>query len=188
MKKQDLYTEPGDLPENDMTIRVETESDYEAVYDVVKSAFATTSFSDGTEADYLNRIRKKPCFIPELSLVAEDDEKIVGQVVLYKAEIDAPGRTITQLVLSPLSVSPDCFRRGIGGSLIQEGCRRAQLLGYQAVFLCGDKTYYARFGFSPTCAYGIFHKKDTSRSAEWCMVKELEHGYLQGVTGLIDIE
>ena len=171
-----------------MVIRTETENDYKTVYDVVKRAFAATSFSDGTEADYLNRIRKEPYFIPELSLVATEDQRIVGQVVLYEMSIDTSDKTVTQLVLSPLSVEPGSFRRGIGTSLIKEGCLRAQRLGYKAVFLCGDIGYYSRFGFAPTYKYGIYHRKDTSRNAEWCMVKELEKGYLDAVTGLIDIE
>ena len=171
-----------------VNIRIETENEYNSVYDMVKRAFATTSFSDGTEADYLNDIRSKSFFIPELSLVATENNKIVGQIVLYKTEIETPDKVITQLVLSPLSVDSDYFHRGIGASLINEGCLNAQQLGYKAVFLCGDIDYYSRFGFIPTHKYGIYHKKDTSRNAEWCMVKELEKGYLNGVTGLIDIE
>lgn len=171
-----------------MFIRIEKESDYETVYNMIERAFATTTFSDGTEADYLNDIRKETCFIPELSLVAVEDEKIVGQVVFYKMKIETPEQVLTQLVLSPLSVDPDYFYRGIGRGLIEEGCNRAQKLGYNAVFLCGDINYYSRFGFNPTYQFGIYHKKDTTRDAQWCMVKELTPGYLNAITGLIDIE
>ena len=165
-----------------LTIRQETPSDYAEVYDMVKNSFATTDHSDGTEQDYLNEIRNKDTFIPELSLVAVLEDKIVGQIVLYKMQIADE----VQLVLSPLSVHRDYFKQGIGESLIEEGCRRALSLGYKAVFLCGSPAYYERFGFVPTYEHEIYHRKD--KTAKWCMVKELEEDYLADVKGFIDIE
>ena len=40
----------------------------------MKISFATSSHADGTEPDYLNSVRKKDEFIPELALVAEDED------------------------------------------------------------------------------------------------------------------
>ena len=171
-----------------LIIRKETPTDYKEVYTMVKNSFATANHSDGTEQDYLNAIRKKDTFIPELSLVALLDNKIVGQIVLYKMQIECEDRNEIQLVLSPLSVHPEYFRQGIGGELISEGCKRALNSGYKAVFLCGDYAYYSKFGFVPTYQYEIFHKNDTEKNAKWCMVKELETGYLNTVTGLINID
>jgi|GEM_PF-2904033 len=51
-----------------MIIRQETPQDYDEVYSLVERAFATVEGSDATEADYLNSIRTKSTFIPELSL------------------------------------------------------------------------------------------------------------------------
>src|SRR5665647_3784052 len=66
-----------------MIIRQEQYADYDEVYELVKTSFATST-NEG-EWDYLNEVRKKDTFIPELSLVAEnDDGKLVGQIVLYK--------------------------------------------------------------------------------------------------------
>ncbi|SFM40490.1 hypothetical protein SAMN03159341_13125 [Paenibacillus sp. 1_12] len=68
-----------------MKIRQEKPSDYEEVYQLLRASFATSSHADGTEPDYLNEVRKKDTFVPELSLVAEnEDGKLVGQVVLYE--------------------------------------------------------------------------------------------------------
>ena len=72
-----------------MIIRQEKPADYSEVYELVKKSFATST-NEG-EWDYLNEIRKKETFIPELSLVAEnDDGKLIGQIVLYRTEITAP--------------------------------------------------------------------------------------------------
>ena len=171
-----------------LIIRKETPFDYEEVYKMVAKSFATTDYSDGTEQDYLNAIRKKDTFIPELSLVAQINNKIVGQIVLYKMQIQFENGNEVQLVLSPLSVHPDYFRQGIGAKLISEGCRHALDKGYKAVFLCGDYTYYSEFGFIPTFKYEIYHKNDIKKNAEWCMVKELEKGCLTFKKGIIDIE
>ncbi len=90
-----------------MNIRQEKMSDYNDVYELVKTSFATASYADGTEADYLNDLRNKNTFIPELSLVAEDEHsKIVGQIVLYETNIRMPDKTVTELVLSPICVHP----------------------------------------------------------------------------------
>jgi Predicted acetyltransferase len=169
-----------------MTIRQETPSDYEEVYEMVKTSFATTDYSDGTEQDYLNGIRTKNTFIPSLSLVAEINGKIVGQIVLYEIEIECENGNETHLLLSPLSVHTDYFKQGIGTKLIKESCSRAAALGYKAVFLCGSPAYYERFGFVPTYEHEIYHTKD--KTAKWCMVKELEKGCIKETKGLIDIE
>ena len=62
-----------------MLIRQETADDYGEVYNVVKSAFASAEHSDGTEQDLVEKLRKSAGFVPELSLVAEKDGKIVGE-------------------------------------------------------------------------------------------------------------
>lgn len=171
-----------------LKIRQEQRSDYAEVYELVKVSFSTSSYSDGTEADYLNEIRKKETFIPELSLIAEDEnEKIVGQIVLYQTNITMPDKTITELVLSPICVHPDYFHRGIARALIQQALSIARRIGYHAVFLCGEPELYRKLGFIPSFEYGIFHISDLKRNAQWCMACELSIGALAGVTGTIDI-
>lgn len=62
-------------------IRQETPNDYDAVYDVVKRAFACAAQSDGTEQDLVVALHGSDAFIPELSLVAEENGKIVGYIL-----------------------------------------------------------------------------------------------------------
>ena len=166
-------------------IRQEQPSDYQEVYHLVEQAFATTN-SDGTEADYLTELRKKETFIPELSLVAENSEGfIIGQIVLYQTYIVTEDGLVLSLVLSPLSVHPDYFRRGIARALMTHAFHIACNMGYNAVFLCGDPPFYQRFGFIASYHLGIFHISD--RKAEWCMVKELISDSLKQIHGTVDI-
>lgn len=170
-----------------MIIRQEQPGDYAEVYELVKAAFATSTNED--EWDYLNEVRQKSSFIPELSLVAQtEDGTLAGQIVLYKTDITAPDRTYTELLLSPISVLPRFFRRGIARAMMAEAFRIAVQLGYSAVFLCGEPDFYHRFGFRPTYEFGIYHKADSTKRAEWCMALELVPGALSGKAGTIDIE
>ncbi len=171
-----------------MIIRREEPQDYGQIHALVKAAFAIHDYSDGTEADRVDACRSLEHYIPELSLVAEEDGQIVGFILLHTMQIRYADRTDVQVEVAPLAVRPDCFRQGIGAALLKEGCKRAKEMGYSAVFLCGHPSYYPRFGFVPTCRYEIFHVKDTDKNAPWCMVKELKEGYLSRETAWIDIE
>ena len=172
-----------------MIIRQERVSDYAEVYGLVKTSFATAFHADGTEADYLNEVRGKDTFIPELSLVAEiENNKLVGQIVLYKTNITMPDKILTELVLSPICVHPDYFRQGIARAMMEKAFEIAKNLGYKAVFLCGDPQFYRKIGFVPTCEYSIYHINDTEKNAEWCMVRELVNGALKNINGTVDIQ
>jgi len=170
-----------------MIIRRERPEDYDEIYRLVKMSFGTTPDDDGTTQDYLNEIRKKDVFIPELSLVAENnDGAIIGQIVLYKTIITTSEGELVQLLLSPICVHPDYFRRGIARTMVDEALRIAEDMGFGAVFLCGDPKIYGKLGFVPTYHYNIFHKDDASKRAEWSMVRELYEGALDGVVGIVD--
>ena len=172
---------------NEIKIRQERPSDYAEVYELVKISFATSSHADGDEQDYLNEVRQKPAFVPELSLVAETAEgRLVGQIVLYETDITTPGGKRTELLLSPICVHPGYFRRGIARAMIERAFAIAGGMGYGAVFLCGNPALYARMGFRPTYEYGILHVGDPKGNAMWSMVREIYPGALEGITGSIN--
>ena len=169
-----------------MLIRQESPSDYDEVCQLLKISFATNPDDDGTTHDYLNELRKKDVFIPELSLVAEWENKIVGQIVLYATIINTPQGKLTELLLSPICVHPDFFRQGIARALVEEALSRAKQKDFKAVFLCGNPDIYKKLGFTPTYRYNIFHKDDEEKTAEWSMVREICDNALSGITGTID--
>jgi len=167
-----------------MKIRIEKPSDYPQVECLVKTSFATNADDDGTTHEYLNELRTKSVFIPDLSLVAEKDGKIIGQVVLYKTDITTPNGIKTELLLSPICVHPNYFRQGIARAMIDEALRKAKEMGYNAVFLCGDPKIYSKLGFIPSYKYDIRHITDPT--AQWSMARELYKGALAGLSGTID--
>ena len=46
--------------------------------------------------------------------------------------------------------------------------------------------FMPKFGFMPSYRYGIFHKNDELKIAEWSMVRELYSGTLNCITGIVD--
>lgn len=134
-----------------MLIRQAESSDYETIYSVVKCAFDSAEHADGNEQDLVNALSKSEAFIPELSLVAEIDGKIVGHIMFTKATVGDK----TVLALAPLSVLPEHQRKGIGTALIVEGHKIAKALGYGYSIVLGSAEYYPRMGYLPAEKFGI---------------------------------
>lgn len=152
-----------------MLIRKEESKDYETIYSVVKAAFDSAEHSDGNEQDLVNALRKGEAYIPELSLVAETDGKIVGHIMFTKARVGDD----TVLVLAPLSVLPEYQRMGIGMSLIKEGHCIADRLGYEYSVVLGSEKYYPKTGYLPADNFGIRPPFDVSRENFMvCKIKE----------------
>jgi len=124
-------------------IRDETSSDSKEVCRVVCSAFGQTA-----EAQLIEKLREADDIV--ISLVAAENEQIVGHVLLSK--MDAP---FSALALAPVSVLPAKQRRGIGSALIKEAVTRAREEGWAAIFVLGDPEYYERFGFDVEAAAGF---------------------------------
>lgn len=134
-----------------MKIRQESPKDYDAVYRVVQDAFASAVYTDGNEHNLVTALRNSKSFIPALSLVAVEDERIVGHILFTEAFVNETA----VLALAPLSVLPDYQHRGIGLSLIKEGHRIAKKLGYDCIVVLGHAAYYPKAGYVSARQYGI---------------------------------
>lgn len=134
-----------------MKIRQETKQDFKEVYGVVQSAFSLAEHSDGNEQDLVNALRDSDNFIKELSLVALEDDKIVGYILFTEAKVGKD----TVLVLAPLAILPAYQKKGIGSALIKEGHRIAGEMGYTYSLVLGSETYYPRLGYLPAKQFGI---------------------------------
>lgn len=79
-----------------------------------------------------------------LSLVAEIDGEVVGQVTLSEASV---GGSEGWIGLGPIAVTPARYHQGIGGAMIRASLDWARERGAAGVVLTGADTYYPRFGF-----------------------------------------
>lgn len=160
-----------------MLIRQETTSDFGIVYCLIKSAFLSAEHSDGNEQDLVVALRKSDAFIPELSLVAEIDDKIVGHIMFTKAKVGKD----TVLVLAPLAVTPEYQKQGIGTGLINEGHRIAKELGYGYSLVLGSEKYYPRFGYVPAENLGIHASFDISAENFMAIQLQKNEAFISGV-------
>jgi putative acetyltransferase len=90
-----------------------------------------------------------------VELVAEQDDEVVGHVLLSRSWVDARRALVDVLVLSPLSVAPQSQGRGVGSALVAAAIAEARRLGTPALFLEGDPGYYSRLGFEPATPRGF---------------------------------
>lgn len=139
-----------------ITIREEKEKDYEEVFKLTEEAFRDMEHSDHQEHFLVEKLRKSDAFVPELSLVAEDENgAIAGHILFTKLKIENGSETYESLALAPVSVKPEYQHKGIGGKLILRGHQIAQELGYESVILIGHENYYPKFGYEKTSNFGI---------------------------------
>lgn len=134
-----------------MKIRQERETDHASVCEVIKTAFTSAERSDGNEQDLVAALRGSSAFVPELSLVAEEDGNVVGHILFTKADVD--GHTV--LALAPLSVLPPYQKQGIGLALMAEGHRIGKELGFDYSVVLGHAEYYPKAGYNPASRFGI---------------------------------
>ncbi|ASK30237.1 GNAT family N-acetyltransferase [Chryseobacterium sp. T16E-39] len=166
-----------------MIIRQEQEKDYPQVFKVVEKAFENIEHSDHQEQFLVEKLRKSDAFIPELSIVAEIDNEIVGHILFTKLSVKNDSSSFITLALAPISVKPGYQGQGIGGQLINYGHEMAKKLGYESVILIGHENYYPRFGYQKTTDFGISFPFDLPE--ENGMALELVPDGLKNVNGMV---
>lgn len=163
-----------------IVIREENNKDFNEVYEVIKLAFMNAEHTDHNEHNLVNKLRGSEAFVKELSLVAEDNDKIVGHIILTKIKIG----NSESLALAPLAVLPSYQKNGIGSKLIIESHKRAKELGYSSVIVLGHSEYYPRFGYEPASKWEI--KAPFEVPDENFMAIELVKDGLEDVSGIVN--
>ena len=165
----------------EIILRQENKNDFESVFHLIEKAFEKEEYSDHKEQFLVERLRKSDAFIPELSIVAEIDNKIVGHILFTKLQIKNESQTFASLALAPVSVLPEFQGKEIGSKLILQGHEIAKSLDYKSVILLGHQDYYPRFGYELCKKYNI--KMPFDVPAENCMVIALVEDGLKGISG-----
>lgn len=162
----------------EVEIRQEMAKDYPAVY-----ALNLAAFGRKDEARLADRLRLSEAFIPELSLVATIDNKIVGYILFTRISIVDRETETASLSLAPMAVLPGMQRQGIGTQLMLYGLNRAKESGFKSVIVLGHEKYYPKFGFMPTTKWHIEPPFNIPENA--FMGLELVDNGLKGVTGIV---
>lgn len=156
-------------------VRVASPQDDAAVLAVEREAFGGDA-----EAELVRALVAGEAFVPQLSLVAVAENRIVGHVLFTRARAG----TVDAVLLAPLAVAPDRQHRGIGSALVRDGLERAGAIGFGVALVLGDPAYYPRFGFEPAEPHGIMPPYPVEPSEAW-MVAELIAGSLADAAGIV---
>lgn len=163
----------------DLKIRQENRDDIKEIYEINSLAFGREN-----EAKLVDLLRASANFVPELSLVATIDNKLVGHILFTKVKItDDQKIEFDSLALAPMAVRPSNQKMGIGGQLIRAGLDIARELNFKSVIVLGHRNYYPKFGFVPTSKWNIKSPFDVPTEA--FMGIELIDGGLKNVSGTV---
>ena len=160
-------------------VRQEIDKDYRGITNV-----NNLGFGQKNEGQLILRLRKTKKYIPELSLVAEIEGRIVGHILFYPIEIRSEAKVFPSLALAPMAVLPEFQRQGIGGQLVEEGLKKARKLGFKSVIVLGHAAYYPRFGFEPAGKWGIRPPFEVPDDA--FMALELVKDALKDIQGTVE--
>ena len=173
------------MNKNDVIIRLERKEEEREVETLVREAFWNVYRPGRLEHYVLNQMRNNPDFIPELNFVLEKDGKIIGQNVFVRAVIKADdGREIPISAMGPICIAPELKSQGYGKFLLDYTLERAKEFGVKALCFEGNIDFYGKSGFDYASQFGVrYHGLPEGADASFFLCKELEKGYLDGVTG-----
>lgn len=133
-------------------MRAEAMSDWPAVRTVHLAAFGDHG---QVVANLVDDLRDAISRGEGLSLVAEEQEQILGHVMFSPSLLDAPKRLVPVQVLSPIGVMPSRQKQGVGRMLIGRGLELLAERNVPLIFLEGPPAYYSRLGFQPAADQGF---------------------------------
>ena len=173
------------MNKNNITIRLERKEEYREVENLVRESFWNVYRPGCNEHYVLNQLRNNPAFVPELDFVMELNGEIIGQNMFMKAKIKADdGRDIPIMTMGPICITPKLKRKGYGKILLDYSLEKAKELGCKALCFEGNIDFYGKSGFTYASNFGIrYHGLEEGQDASFFLCKELEPGYLDGITG-----
>lgn len=167
-------------------IRQEVANDYHEVENLTREAFWNV-YRPGCMEHYLVHVlRSDKDFVPELSLVMEKDGEIIGHILYMQAKIHTDKNTVLPVMtFGPLSIAPEYQRQGYGKLLMDYSMEMAKKKGCSALCIEGNIDFYGKSGFVAAHTKGLlYYAEGEAAENPYLLVKELEAGFLENVTGV----
>ena len=160
-------------------IRNEKEADYKRVEEITRKCFWNLYMPGCNEHYLVHVMRSHEDFLPELDLVIEVDNQIIGNIMYTKAKlVDESGEEKEILTFGPVCILPEYQRMGYGKMLINHSFKEATSLGYDVVVIFGNPSNYVSLGFKSCKKYNICLENEPFPAA--MMVRELKPEALDG--------
>lgn len=162
-----------------INFRLEQKEDYQTVEEITRKAFWNTYMPGCVEHYLIHTMRSHADFLPDLDLILEEDQKVIGSVVYTKAKLrDRFGRKKTVLTFGPVSILPEYQRKGYGKQLLAHSFQKAEELGYDSIVIFGDPRNFVSSGFKSCVHYNICLEDGSFPAA--MLVKELHENAFDG--------
>ncbi|MCU7834157.1 MAG: N-acetyltransferase [gamma proteobacterium symbiont of Taylorina sp.] len=167
-----------------MQIRKSTESECKEILNIHNQAFGEKKGQ--VISKLVEDLLNDKSAMPILSLVALENERIIGHILYTKVTITQTELAISAQILAPLAILPEEQKKGIGEKLINEGIRQLKELGTELVFVLGHPSYYPRCGFFPAGEKGFEapYPIPEEHAAAW-MVQSLNGDALETANGKV---
>ena len=162
-----------------MKIRESVENDKDTIRIVYKNAFGEPEGE--TVSQLAIDLLEDKTALPILSLVAEQDNEIIGNVIFSSVNIEGV-EGVSAYILAPLAVTRLVQRSGIGTQLINKGRETLKERGAKIVLVYGDPNYYTRTGFKAGHNLEAPYKLEYPEA--W-MAQELVKGVLAKTQGMV---
>ena len=171
------------------TIKAMEEKYLQPALELVEEVF--TEYENKEEGKTVRRlveeIRAKKYYMPELELVMADEaDEVIGYAMFSRFHLEGKYEE-ELLLLSPVAVKTSLQRQHISKDLLEHGFEVAKGLGFKAVLVEGNPRNYVSRGFQPSYRFGIEAGPNLRLPHPDClMIKELEEGALEHISGLVD--
>ena len=160
-------------------IRREEITDYGRVEKITRTAFWNLYIPGCNEHYLVHVMRSHKDFLPEVDLVIEVDNQIIGNIMYTKAKlVDESGVEKEILTFGPVCIMPEYQRMGYGKMLMEHSFEQAIALGYDVIVIFGNPNNYVSRGFKSCKKFNICLENGTYPAA--MMVKELKPEALDG--------
>ena len=171
---------------NDVSIRLEKETEYREVENLIRESFWNVYRPGCSEHLVIHVLRDDPAFVKELDFVMTRSGELIGQNMFMRTVILADdGRVIPVLTMGPICITPERKRQGYGKRLLDYSLEKAAAMGFGAVLFEGNIGFYGHSGFAYARNFGIrYHDLPEGADDSFFLCKELISGYLDGVTGV----
>lgn len=135
----------------------------------------------------VEEIRAKKYYLPELEFVMVNEwDEVIGYAMFSRFPIEGKYED-ELLMLSPVAVKTRLQRQHISKEILEHGFDVAKSLGFKAVLVEGNPRNYNPRGFEASYRFGIEAGPNINLPHPDClMVKELETGALEHMSGLVD--
>lgn len=154
-------------------IRKEEETDYERVEEITRKSFWNLYIPGCIEHYLVHVMRSHKDFLPELDLVIEVDNQIIGNSMYTKTKlIDESGEEKDILTFGPVCILPEYQRKGYGKKLMEYSFEQAAAFDYDVIVIFGNPNNYVSRGFKSCKKYNVCLEDGTYPAA--MMVKELK--------------